>query len=545
MRIDPMEANLRKTGSKGWLALLLMILLFGSGLRGRWITDGIFGDESFHVAAAISLLNGEGAKLSPGYPYERALPFTEAVRVSSFLFGTEEWAFRVPSFLSSILVIGLVFLLGKEWIDRTTGLIAAFFSACDPMSVFMGSYARFYSSALLLLLIAALAFRRGLEAWKRGEHRQMLAWAAASAASIGSALVLQVISADLMLGILVFMVLDLIRAAVIEGPRTASRRPEGILAILGTIGIGLALVFTRFFWADGWRLALQAPLWNMREGPDYFYYLHFLKSYYFPVVILFMAGCGIALLKKRRGVLLAGVIFCSALLAHSVVFQSKSPRYLFLVMPFLLLPAAYTVRYLGSSVADRWLGTESPRKRALLFLTFAAGFFLLSGWGSADVHHRLASRVDWRGAILSLGDRIRDRDYVVCGVADDLFPIRYYVGRADAHMGTEDWILEHDPYRSVRRRPGMGPYDLPCISDENTLRGLAENSSRIWLIFKNNNLKRGSRISPAAMLRSLRNREGVLVHTWDRVVVLEMPVGRTGTGRPAGGNGRGEAGDGR
>ena len=80
------------------------------------------------------------------------------------LFGSSEFALRLPSVLISTLTIPVVYLLGHKLAGRSVGLIAALIFAIAPMELYYAQEARTYAfmplPATLMLLGLAGLFRR-------------------------------------------------------------------------------------------------------------------------------------------------------------------------------------------------------------------------------------------------------------------------------------------------------------------------------------------------------------------------------------------------
>lgn len=78
------------------------------------------------------------------------------------LFGTSVLSTRLPFVLFGALSIVMVFLLGRQWSNERTGLIAAAFLATLAFPILYSRLARPYSPALFLLLLSAYLWTRSL-----------------------------------------------------------------------------------------------------------------------------------------------------------------------------------------------------------------------------------------------------------------------------------------------------------------------------------------------------------------------------------------------
>lgn len=494
------------------LLALVLILIGGALVRARGLATSLFSDEAFHVVAAESILEGHGARIAPEYPYKRALPFTYAVALSMRLFGDIEWAARLPAFVGSLASLLLVYLVGRTWFGLSTGLLAAAIMAFEPQSILFGSFARFYSATQFLILLAAYAFERALAhipperaLFSRAEGvrpvRATAAWLSLFVVSLIIALWLHVLAADLILGIGLFLAIRVAWTSWSNGLSAAIQTTEAVLAgMLVAILLGGAALASSSM-RDGWDAATSAGLWNLREEPAARYYAYFLREQFPFEWFLLPLGILAVLRSSPRPGLLTACIFLSTLVVHSLVFEQKSPRYFFFVMPFFFLMAASAMVSLLSLVG-RGLGPTWPmglkRVAAGLFLLFA---LVSSPWFLKQ--DRGPSWVDWRDGLAPIRDEIAAEDFVVAGIADDMFAVRRYLGRADAHLGTKEWVEERNLDRYSPPALAEGPYGIPCLGRAEEILAALENHPRIWVILRTRNIDRPSPIFPHEELSKL------------------------------------------
>lgn len=90
------------------------------------------------------------------------------LRVWTQVFGNSELALRSLSVVCGLVLVGIVFLLGKRLYGQAGGLVAAFFAALSPFQVYYSQEARMYMMAACLAGVAAYAVWRLIEA----EHRE-------------------------------------------------------------------------------------------------------------------------------------------------------------------------------------------------------------------------------------------------------------------------------------------------------------------------------------------------------------------------------------
>ena len=92
------------------------------------------------------------------------------------LFGFNEWVLKLPFTLMGLASVYLIYLLGKEWFNSRTGLLAAAFIACTQYFVFYSQIARPYPAGLFFGLLALLYWRRFLFDGDKVSAKNFLLW---------------------------------------------------------------------------------------------------------------------------------------------------------------------------------------------------------------------------------------------------------------------------------------------------------------------------------------------------------------------------------
>lgn len=139
------DAQLRPTASRRamWLAVMVGILLLGSGLR-------------LHRAGAQSLWNDEGASYAMTQRTPADIVTNTAADIHppgyylllkgwTALAGTSEFALRAPSIFASILSLAIVYALGKRLFGRDAGTLAALLLAANTFAIYYAQEARMYA----------------------------------------------------------------------------------------------------------------------------------------------------------------------------------------------------------------------------------------------------------------------------------------------------------------------------------------------------------------------------------------------------------------
>ena len=94
------------------------------------------------------------------------------IDVWAAVFGSSEWALRLPSVLGAMAAVGLLVTIGNKLFDRRIALVSGLLLATSPFFVKWSQQARAYTMFVALCLLAMLLLLRALERNSRG------AWAA-------------------------------------------------------------------------------------------------------------------------------------------------------------------------------------------------------------------------------------------------------------------------------------------------------------------------------------------------------------------------------
>src|SRR3954451_8948882 len=164
------------------LQLLAGITLAGALLRFTTLdVQSYWLDE---VATVNILRHGFGDMISAVSAGESTPPLYYVLAwVWSKVFGTGEFGLRSLSALFGTLTIPLAFVLGRELVGRTAGLVAAALCAFNPLLIWYSQEARSYSLMVLLTALSLLALLRVLD---DASSRRLAGWAVVSVAAIAT-----------------------------------------------------------------------------------------------------------------------------------------------------------------------------------------------------------------------------------------------------------------------------------------------------------------------------------------------------------------------
>ncbi len=106
------------------------------------------------------------------------------LRAAIEIFGSAEWALRIPSAIAGIAAIPLMYFVGARIFSDAEGLIGAGFTAFSMFTLYFAQEARPYAILLCSLLAAVLSWTYVYESWARGEKAPRTALAVCFAASV-------------------------------------------------------------------------------------------------------------------------------------------------------------------------------------------------------------------------------------------------------------------------------------------------------------------------------------------------------------------------
>jgi uncharacterized membrane protein len=180
VRVETRSARLWGSLSRPTSLVLMASMVVGTAIRldvprGLWLDEGVSVSEARMPYGAMLHRLATTDVHPPLY-------FT-ILWASIRLIGDGDFAVRVPSIVFGVLLIPLVYLLGKEAYDRRTGAVAAVFVSVAPFVVWYSQEARMYE---LLMVFAVLAVWAQLRILRRGGWYPWVVYTLASIAMIGT-----------------------------------------------------------------------------------------------------------------------------------------------------------------------------------------------------------------------------------------------------------------------------------------------------------------------------------------------------------------------
>jgi len=156
---DPRARADRRT-----LLLLALIATAGAVVRFWGLGNvGLHGDEKTMVLPALHLLRYGTPDMPSGFLYPRAVPQLYMMAASVWAFGVSEWAWRLPSAVCGVLLIGLTWLAGRRFLEPRWNLALTAAVAFLPGFIDDAQTARMY----VFLVTGVTGFMALLFAWER------------------------------------------------------------------------------------------------------------------------------------------------------------------------------------------------------------------------------------------------------------------------------------------------------------------------------------------------------------------------------------------
>jgi 4-amino-4-deoxy-L-arabinose transferase-like glycosyltransferase len=153
------------------LAIAAALRLWRLGALGLEVDEGIQG-------LTVQGWLRSGLPLLPsGLVYQRAVPFSALQAISSWAFGLDEFALRLPAALFGVASVAATFALARALFGHRVAWVAATFIALSAWEIELSRYARFYTAFQVAWVLAFLCLFRALT-----QERARYWWGFAAAA---------------------------------------------------------------------------------------------------------------------------------------------------------------------------------------------------------------------------------------------------------------------------------------------------------------------------------------------------------------------------
>ncbi len=442
------------TGILGILALALILRLHDIGLGDVWIDE----------ANGILTARGPLGALFDSLSRDSSPPlYYLLLHVWIGLFGDGAIALRLLSTLFSLLLVALLFAVGRRVVSRDAGLWAAFFAALSPVQIFYSQQVRMYTLLPLLALASVWFLLRALAGGRRRDLALCVLAATAALYTHNFALYL-----------------GLVLAAVVAVSGSLWRRLPAWLAAFAVVAVCYAPWVPTFLrqLANEDHYAWFLPLWkdygvagavlrtfrSFSPAGEFLMYEHTGAPPFHGVPALASAALAALgawhLLRRRPAPGWAGALWIPLLLllpmAAALALSSLvTPHYVPGRVDQMMFPAYALL-----------VGTGASRLRVPAVRTGLAGALLVLSAATKSVFYTDYEAYGYRGTDRDLAARVveiaRPGDVILC-TSLTRAPLEYYLSRA----GVDLPILSYP--RSAARHMGS-QNDRRLASDPAALR---------------------------------------------------------------------------
>ena len=404
-----------------YLQLLLSLTLIGAILRFYNLGyNSIWLDEASTLNAAVKTIPDIWQFTTAGEFNPPLFYWAEHVML---FFGNSEVVLRFLPALLGVLTIPLIYLVGKEFMDRNVGIIAAAAFAFSPFLLFYSQEARAYSMMLFFVTFSMFFYFRAL---KNNDTRDWALFGILSALAFWSHFYAMVI-----IGALVLYALYELLPKIKSSPRVV--KPlicAGV--IFGLICLPLILVTIQLFT----KRTASAPTFGI-QGPGLilatFEQISGSEVAMYLLLLLFIAGIVQAfLLDKNKGIFLVTLPVLTFVISNFLSYKiPMQPRYLIFLAIVYFIAIALSCKLLLTLMNSRGVVYGFIALMVVINAPMLVNYY--SGF----------TKEDWRGFSGKLQQLTRPGDFIVVVPGYVSQPLDYY------YSNTSDHTIELPAYTAV------------------------------------------------------------------------------------------------
>jgi asparagine N-glycosylation enzyme membrane subunit Stt3 len=412
-----------------YLQLLLSLTLIGAILRLYHLGyNSLWLDEVSTLNFAVQSIPDIWKATTAGEFNPPLFYWTEHIML---LLGRSEEVLRLIPALLGILTIPLIYLVGKEFMDRNTGIIAAAAFAFSPFLIYYSQEARAYSMMLFFVAFSMVFYFRAL---KNNNFPDWALFGILSALAFWSHFYALVIIGALILYAL-YELLPKMKSSL-----SAAKPLACSCLIFGIISLPLILATIQLFTAR----TASAPTFGI-QGPGLIL-LTFVQIsifvfgsqdpfqvVFYLLLFLFLAGIVQAfLLDKNKGIFIVTVTVLTFVISNFLSYRiPMQPRYLIFLAIVYFITIALSYRFLCTWTHSRGV------VYGFIALLVIVNTPMLAGYYSGYV------KEDWRGFSGQLQQMTRTGDFIVVVPGYMSQPLDYYYSNAT------DQTLEYSAYTAA------------------------------------------------------------------------------------------------
>jgi 4-amino-4-deoxy-L-arabinose transferase-like glycosyltransferase len=324
-------------------------------------------------------------------------------------FGNNEVILRFVPAILGVLTIPLVYYIGKEFMDRNVGIIAAALCTFSPFLLFYSQEARAYSMGLFFVAFAMVFF---LKALKTNNLSHWILFGLMSALAFWSHFYTLVIIGTLFLYALAVKIPEVIKDIRAFKPLVAA----GV--VFAVICLPLLLATIQLFakrTSGGPTFGIQGigiVIETFRELSGFSMELMYL------FLILFVIGVVQAfLLDRKKGILLVVLILLPFVISWFLSFSIPMvPRYLIILAPVFFIGIALAYKPVFTFINNR--GVVYGFMAILILLSVTTPFFMS--------YYTTYTKEDWRGLSQQMQQITKQGDAIVLVPGYVAQPFDYY-----------------------------------------------------------------------------------------------------------------------
>jgi 4-amino-4-deoxy-L-arabinose transferase-like glycosyltransferase len=364
-------------------AIVMIILLTAFAFRVAYAVSIGPGVDEYITVLAVQQVHQTGIpRLPSGFLYDHGVLFVYLDAAATALFGTSWLGFRFLSVICSVILIAVIFRMGKEGFSSQAGIIAAWIVALIPGMVAPGAHIRMHALLQLLLLISAFALFEGVA---RRDNRK---WRLVGVIALSAATFAHLLAIPFIAVLLIGIAASRIWFRQCNGRKISLRQFPGI-EILIFVAAGTLRWWLRVRsgpWGVGGRVVTDPQtLWDIERG-----LIRILGwSHQFviwPYLILSMmiatGGLGMIIRIRRDSCrpddiprAFLGFVWLGTLVGLALSVGLHSPGYVVPLIPFWALLGAAEIDLLGKAVESTT--PSRPLRAAILAAVLAATTLLL------------------------------------------------------------------------------------------------------------------------------------------------------------------------
>jgi len=286
-------------------------------------------DELYHVLAARSWLQDGAFTIADG-EYNRSKLYTVIIAAFIYIFGDNLVVARLPSLISGVLLVLLVFISLRHYVDRCAAWVAGLLLCFSPEAVFISQFARFYALHALLFYLGVMAVYRIFE-----ESLPIYKTAVLLALAAGLLYLADQLQVTTLIGLAgagIWVLLFALPRVITFHFNLNINKSTLLMSIIGIVALIVGGIYATSF-SHIANEYLDAPSWAIGDIDNYRFYHYYLLSSYPLLWTLLPLAILTGLSFKRNLTLLFASIFMLAFFLHSFA-GPKAVRYIFYTLPF-------------------------------------------------------------------------------------------------------------------------------------------------------------------------------------------------------------------